>query len=55
MISASCDCNRIDINVSERTYQHIMYNLLGAHGLTGSDTVAKYCGIRKITMWKAMC
>ena len=31
-----------------------MDKLLAAYGLTSCDTVAKYCGIGKITMWKAM-
>ena len=42
------------MNASVRSYQLIMDNLLVAHGLTGCNTVTKYCGLEKLTMWKPM-
>ena len=52
----SCSKNRAIIDVNEVVKKHskIMPNLLGAHAITGCDTVSCFAGIGKTTVFKKL-
>jgi hypothetical protein len=56
VLMESCSRNRAVINVNEVVKKHhkVMPNLLGAHSLTGCDTVSCFTGIGKTTVLKKL-
>ena len=44
----------IDVNGVAQQHAAVIPNLLGAHALSGSDTVSSFVGIGKATVWKRL-